>query len=195
MKSLESYELSLRYIKDFFKNRNIDSLTYIDVQNYRREREKHVKPNSVNKEHTVLTHLFNKLKEWRRLHVIGNVLLPSENPGPLVKKASEKIFRRKRVLSVEEFDRFMRLASMPVRRICLGAIHTTLRFKDLSLLTKANVNEATNELEGMQAKTGKAYSIPINSVVRQLIESAPGHSILISPASGNNLNGHEKKPP
>ncbi|MBI3291876.1 MAG: site-specific integrase [Elusimicrobia bacterium] len=176
-KSAKSYVLSLRYLKEFFKGRYVDTITYVDVQRYRHEREKHVQPNSVNKEHTVLTHLFNKLKEWRRLKVIGNIQLPTENPGPLVRKASEKAFGRTRVLSLEEFDRFMRSATMSLRRICLGAIHTTLRLKDLRQLTKANVNQATNQLEGIQAKTGKPYAVPINRVMCQLIETTKGDHI------------------
>lgn len=81
------------------------------------------------------------------------------------------------MLALAEFDRFMRSATMSVRRICLGAIHTTLRLKDLKQLTKTNVNQATNQLEGIQAKTGKPYAVPINGVMRQLLETRKGDHI------------------
>ncbi len=171
-RSAKSYEFFLRNITSFFAGRYIDTLTYVDVQNFRREREKHLAPSSVNKEHAVLTNLFNKLKEWKRLNVIRPVRLPEDNPGSLVHKANEKAYARKRVLTVEEFGRLMESATIPVRKICLAAIHTTLRLKDLKLLTRDNVNEATNQLEGIQAKTGKPYVVPINGVMRQLIDSA-----------------------
>lgn len=41
-----------------------------------------------------------------------------------------------------------------------------------------NVNESTNQLEGIQAKTGKPFEVPIIGVMWQLIETAPGSSYL-----------------
>jgi len=175
--SHKSFKVILKSLKNFFEKKYIDALTYVDVQNYRRQREKTLKASTVNRDHTVITHLFNKLKEWKRLRVIKNIKLPDENPGSLVRKVNEKQFSRKRVVTPDEFDKFMQHAPMEVKRICLGALHTTLRLKDLRLLTRNNVNEATNQLEGTQAKTRKPYAIPINGAIRQLIDTAAGRSI------------------
>ena len=116
----------------------------------------------------------NKLKEWNRLGVISPIRLPSENPASVVRKANERSFSRKRVLAVEEFDRLMKTGTIAVRRVCLAAVHSTLRLKDIKFLTRKNVNLATNQLEGIQAKTGKAYKVPITPVMQTLIDTADG---------------------
>jgi integrase len=172
-----NYKNVLAHFREFFQGRFVDTVTYLDVRDYRAHRGKVVSPSSVNREHTVLTHLFNALREWRRLKTIHAVRLPEENPGSLVRRVNEKQFRRTRVLTPEEFDRFLKSSSVQVRRVCLAAVHTALRLKDLKLLTRDNVNESTNQLEGVQAKTGKPYEVPITGVMRQLIETSAGHEI------------------
>jgi integrase len=164
-------------IGGFLEGRYFDSINYVDVENYRRHRLKTVSASTVNKEHAALTGMFNKFREWNRLGVIRPVKMPADNPGSLVKKANEKAFSRKRVLSVEEFERFLKCGTINLRRISLAAVHSTLRLKDLRYLTKNNVNEATNELEGTQAKTGKPYKVPITLMMRTLIDTAPEHLI------------------
>jgi integrase len=59
----------------------------------------------------------------------------------------------------------------------LGALNSTLRKKDLRLLTKANVDDHTQSLRGIQQKTQNAYYIPINKQMRLLIDTAPGDKI------------------
>jgi len=177
LKSAYDCGLFLTRFKKFFAGRYIDSITATDMQTYRAERLRTVSPSSVNKERTVFVAMFYKLKEWKKNKAIANVKLPEENPASEMTKANESVYSRRRVLSQEEFGKFMQKASPEVQRIALGAIHTTLRRKDLKALTKDNVNPATNQLEGIQAKTGKPYAIPINGVVRQLVESAHGQQI------------------
>jgi len=176
-KSAESFELNLRRIKEVFGGRFIDSITYVDVQNYRRIREKSVSPSSVNKEQTVLTNLFNRLKEWKRLGIIKNIRLPDDNPGSLVKRVNERQYARKRVVAPEEFRRFLAVAPESVKKICLAAVNTTLRLKDLKNLTRDNVNITANKLEGVQAKTGKSYSIPMNGVMQKIVANSAGNQI------------------
>ena len=172
------YDRTLRRVKAFWAGRYVDTITYLDVENFRAWRSKMswkgkmVGPASVNRDHTIITALFNKLREWKRIKAIADILLPADNPGAGVKRPSEKAFTRRRVLSIEEFERLIHQATLRVRRICLGALNTTLRLKDLKLMTKANVVLVNNQLEGEQAKTNKPYAIPINSVMAKLIETA-----------------------
>jgi hypothetical protein len=52
----KDYARALGNFKKFFGNRALDSLTYLDVQAYRAEREKAgLMPTSINREHTILT--------------------------------------------------------------------------------------------------------------------------------------------
>lgn len=178
-KTADDFKRALLHIRSFFSGRYFDTLTHLDVADYRQARERDkLSPSSINREHTIITHLFYALKEWRRLHVIRPVRLPEENPGSLVKRANEKAYRRRRVLTPEEFDRFLKSAPIQVRRVCLAAVHTALRLKDLKGLKLSNVNESANQLEGLQAKTGKPFAVPITSVMWQLIETANGDRIL-----------------
>jgi integrase len=178
LKSAYTTRFSLNNFKRFFAGRYIDDITSVDMQKYRTERLRSVSPSSVNKERTVFVTLFNKLKEWKRNKAISNVKLPEENPASEMTRANETIYSRKRVLSEEEFNKLLECASPNLQGVLRAAVHTTLRKKDLKALTRDNVNEATNQLEGVQAKTGKPFEIPINSVVRRLIEEAPGRRLL-----------------
>jgi len=161
----------------FFAGRYMDTFTYIDVDNFRKWRENQVKASTVNREHAVLTTLFYRLKEWRALKLIANVKLPEDNPGRFVKKVDERQFIRKRVLSPDEFRQFMSVAPLSVRRICLAALNSTLRLKDLKMLTKEHINAAAGLFQGIQEKPGVPYNVSINRVMRELIDSAPGRKI------------------
>jgi integrase len=167
----------LRRIKEFFPNRYIDEITYMDVEDFRRWREKKILFSSVNREHTVLTHLFNKLRLWRRKKIIANIKLPEENPAALVKKPSEKSRIRKRILQPDEYERLKKVSPPELWRIIEGALQTMLRPKDLKALTRNNIDREANEIRGIQAKTGKPYAIHINGPIQALLDPAPGFHI------------------
>ena len=171
------FRYQLNHIKNFFSNRFADSITMIDIQNYRREREKTIKPTTANREQTVITTLFNKLKYWKKLSVITNVKLPEDNPTNGIKKADERPYSRTRIVAPEEFQKFLNVAPESVRRICIAAVNTTLRWKTLKTLTKKNIYEAANVFGGTQSKVKKLYQVPINETMRKLIETAQGDVI------------------
>lgn len=171
-KNPKPYHYYGKWLNRFFKGRYIDTITYIDVQRYRAWREKWVSSSTVNREHSIITNLFIRLKRWNTMGIISRVTLPEYNPGSLVKKAPEP--PRKRIVTGEEFRLLLRFSSPRFKRILLGAIATALRRKDLSLLRVDSENKATNCLEGIQAKTGKPYAIPINSILRKLIDTSEG---------------------
>lgn len=108
---------------------------------------------------------------------IKPVTLPKNNPGTGVKKAPLR--SRTRTLTSEEIDLLLGAATPQLRRIFIMALNTALRKKDLRLLRKSqNVNKTNNCLEGIQAKTGKPYSIPINKAIQEIIDTAPNDKIL-----------------
>jgi integrase len=174
-KSFNTLRGFLKRFDAFFAGRYLDTITETDILRYKQERLRSISPSAFNKEKTMLVTMFNKLKEWRTKKDIGNIRLPENNPAAAIKRDRE--FPRRRVMSQEEFVSLMRVATPNTQRILLGAVHTLLRLKDLKGLTRDNVNAEANRLEGVQAKTGKPYAIPINAVVRQLIDTAPEHKI------------------
>lgn len=170
-----SYRYQYKPIGMFFVDRYIDTITPVDVANYRASREQDgLKASAINREHSVITRLFNALKEWRRFGTIGpynfvNVKLPLENPGQLVSKADELPFARNLVLTPMEFTRFCDYAHPRVRIIVILAMLTLLRRKNLKMLNKQNFNHALKQLTLTQSKTGKPITIPACETVTVII--------------------------
>jgi len=81
------------------------------------------------------------------------------------------------VLTPGEFKRFLDAAPPSIQRIARAAVNSTLRMKDLRLLSKDNINEAAHQFEGLQEKPGVPYIVPINEVMQELIDTAPGHKL------------------
>jgi integrase len=179
-KGIKQFVRNLAYIKTAWAGRYIDTITYLDVKEYRKARLKDgVKESTVNREHTVITSLFNKLKNWRKIGQIPkHVKLPDENPGSLVQKADELPFVRSRLLSHEEFEMLWRCADHRMRRIVRAEMNAPLRLEDLKQLTKDKINAKANEFRGVQTKTGIPYYVPISEPMWELIRSAPGNQIL-----------------
>jgi len=118
--------------------------------------------------------LFNKLKKWKKEKAIGNIKLPEENPVSPLSIYNERLSARRRVLSKEEFDKLYEASDYELRRIITMAVQTTLRLKDLTLLTKEeNYDPHTNELKGIQSKNklrGKTYCVPVNVVMKRILD-------------------------
>ena len=177
--SARTYRFQLRNIKAFFVGRYADTISASDVEAFRAKRTADgVKGSSINKEHTIITHLFNLLRKLRREGVIRPVKLPEDNPGSLVKKENEKKFRRKVVLTRVQFEELWANSTIRVRRSILAAVQTLLRTKDLKGLSSEAINTETGQLEGVQAKTQKPFTIPITKDMEELIGSASGKTIL-----------------
>lgn len=176
-KSYKSFKTAIDHIRNVIGKRYLDEITRIDIQLYRNIREKQNKSSTVNREHTVLVHLFNLLKELNR-HKTINVSLPSENPASLVRKVNERQFSRKRVVTPTEYNKFETFLGNDIRDVCRMAILTTLRKKDLLNLNRDNINVSTNQLEGVQAKTQKPYAIPITPHIQEILDRHTSNKIL-----------------
>jgi len=138
-----------------------------------------VAESTINREQTAIITMFNKLVEWRKVGQIPrSILLPEANPGRGVKKVNEDRFIRERLLSDEEFKKLLACADPRTRRIILAEMSLPLRLEDLKQLSKKNINYKLGRLKGVQAKTGKEYSLPINEVIWDLIKTAPSDRIL-----------------
>ncbi len=176
-KSYKSYKVAINHINKVIGNKMIDELNRLDIQMYRNIREKESKASTVNREHTVLVHLFNLLKELNR-HKTIDVKMPEENPASLVRKVNERQFSRKTVVTPNDFKHFESLLGDEAKDICRMAVLTTLRRKDLRNLNRDNINVSTNQLEGIQAKTQKPYAIPITPQIKSILDKHKSHKIL-----------------
>lgn len=171
--SQDTIHICIKRMKEFFGQKFLDQCTFQDTKDYRDWLgQRGLKTLNINRHHTYWTRLFNIIKLWRRTKVIANVQLPEENPGPLVTRPKE--VWRKKVLTLQEFDSLILAASDKLRRILVVGINTLLRCKDMDgLLLSKNVNWSQNCLEGLQAKVGNEFVIPINSQVMAVLTSTP----------------------
>lgn len=196
-KGIKQFVRNLGYLKQAWAGRYVDTITYLDVEAYRKARAKQrrhgqtckrdssctcskfVTQSTINREHTVITSLFNELKKWRKIGQLPkHVALPEDNPGELVKKADELQYVRDRLLSKEEFENLYKCADTRVRRIIIAELNAPLRLEDLKQLTKKKINGKVNEFKGVQTKTGQEYYVPITEPMWELIKTAPDDQIL-----------------
>lgn len=173
----KSMEYRLGIIRRYFGGKKFEKVSYLDIEAFRQEYGKSVKESTVNMIHGTLLSLYRFFERNKKLRALDPVLLPKENPARLVRITPRSKFARKRVLTQEEFHRLVGAAQPNMRRVIIGAIHTTLRRIDLRKLTKSNVNTETRQLEGIQSKTQRPYAIPINGVIQHLINTAEGEHI------------------
>lgn len=137
-----------------------------------------MKASTINRYHTCWTRLFNYFKDQKRLKVQGyaDVELPEFNPGspirskPETHKVNERRFRRRRVVTMEEFAIFYKLASPRVRDICKAALLTTLRRNDLKQLNDdVKIDTVTGTAYGVQGKVNKDFEVPVVEDVEKVL--------------------------
>jgi integrase len=179
-KGVKQFIRYVRLMKEAWCGRYADSITGDDMRDYRERRHTQgLSESTINREQTAIITMFNKLAEWRRAGQIPrSILLPDGNPGRGVKKVNEDRFIRERLLSDDEYKNLWACADPRTRRIILAEMNLPLRLEDLKQLNKKNVNYKLGRFKGVQAKTGKEYSLPINEVIWNLIRTAPGERLL-----------------
>lgn len=180
-KGIKQFVRYVRLIKEAWSGRYVDTMTGDDMRDYRDDRRKAgVAESTINREQTAIITMFNRLAEWRRVGQIPrNILLPDGNPGRGVKKVNEDRFIRERLLTDDEYQNLWACADQRTRRIILAEMSLPLRLEDLKQLSKKQINYKLGRLKGVQAKTGKEYSLPINEVMWDLINTAPGHDKIL----------------
>ncbi len=179
-RGINQFRRYVRLVKTAWAGRYVDTLIGDDMHEYREHRRRTgVAESTINREHTAIITMFNKLVEWRRSGQIPrSVCLPESNPGKGAKKVNEDRFVRGRLLSDAEYANLWACADDRTRRIILAEMNLPLRLSDLKQLRKDNVNYKTSQFRGVQAKTGHEYTLPINRQMWELIRSAPGDAIL-----------------
>lgn len=154
----------------FLKGMWFDEITHIKMLGYREFRKAQgISDSTVNRELTALSAMYYCLKELVELKEIEPIKIPEITPCKNVPKFDERLARRKRVLSEDEFKVFMEVATETVKQACLAALNTALRRKDLFALTETNLNKSVGRIEGMQHKTGQMYAVPANNVIMGLL--------------------------
>ena len=174
----KSYKTPYVSIREFFRERYLETITGVDVENYRRYlMNDGMKGSTANRYHSVLTRMFNALYEWRATGLVQGynfaaLKLPIKNPGELVSKVDERQFARTLVLTPMELFKYCDYAHPNVRVIALLAVLTLLRRKNLQFLNKDNFNAALKQIQVTQSKTGVHLTIPASRTVEVIINES-----------------------
>lgn len=158
----------LRYIGD----PSLKDITPTMLEQYRMERLKNVGPAIINKEFSMLRHMFNyavKLGYAAENPVVKVGLLPEPKP-------------RVRFLTPEEFKMLMDAAPTHLKPIILLAVHTGLRKTELLSLKWENVDFKREVIVVENTKNRERRTIPLNSVALEVLEKLPKKSDYIFPS-------------
>jgi integrase len=174
----KAYKTVLSGFRAFTDGKWYDTVNHAQMLEYRSFRTKgddkrRVSDSTVNRELTAISAMYYKLRKLVELKEIPAIKMPEISPCKHVPRFDERLSRRSRTLSAEEFQSFMAIATPKVQRAVLGALNTALRKKDLFALKQDNTAEG-GLLRGEQNKVGKLYVVPENDNMQALFNSSAG---------------------
>lgn len=150
-------------LKIFFKDRYIDEISKIDVEDFRRWLEAMgLKENTINKAHTIIIVLFNKIYEWKEIGTVKGIDFkkiptPLRNPGSQVPKVNEMQFARNvgwaKKLVYGLIKVAIELGDLDFAEIIEMLYLTKLRPGDFFNMTEKNMDLARMILSGIQNKS------------------------------------------
>jgi hypothetical protein len=183
------YRLHLDRIREFFgAERPVHTITTQECQEFRdwcskriTRYGKKVTGSTVNKDHTALIALFNKLDRWQAEGFIGeHIKLHKRNPAKYIRKAGESESKIK-APTLEQFQALLINASdNAMRRIILGAGVMMRRKKELLEMRKSTHVDAVNGvIKGLVSKRksedeDRHYTVIITPTVQMLLDTSPG---------------------
>lgn len=170
-----SYQFRVSALKHLVANFGAKSLSEIarsDVEAYlvRRQRDG-ARPGTINRERSVLSHLYNKAQDWELVQanpVSRTQKLPedNENPRPIKPEEEAQLF----AMLPEHYKPFVTLA-----------LHTRLRLGELRAQAWQDVDLVSGTLTVTQPKSGKREAIPLNSVAFAVLAELEQEGPLLFP--------------
>ena len=158
-KSPETKRTRLKPLLAFFGNMQLSEISPWLIEKYKSKRRKEVSPSTVNKELTVLRHLFNKAIQWgyARENPLKHVEWYREPKGKL------------RFLSAEEIAALLQAAPLWLQRLILFALNTGMRRGEILSLTWDSIDFENGLIYVSQSKSGEARHVPMNNVTREIL--------------------------
>lgn len=122
-------------------------------------------PATVNKELTLLKHMFTKAVEWGHVkqHPAKPVRLLKEPPGRL------------RYLTLEELTRLLDACAPHLNAIALTAVHTGMRRREILSLRWQDVDLRKRTMTLTKTKNNEPRILPMNAELVQVLRSLPRH--------------------
>lgn len=155
-------DLCLHHLRDFLGDHRLSQITSKDIDDYKESRLTKIQPATVNRELSVLRHLLNLAKRWKKFFsdnpVSESGLIPVNN-------------QKERILTLEEEESLLASSNSHLRAILICALNTAMRKGEIITLKWFNVDLENNiiTLEHTNTKNKKTRRIPINSKLRKLL--------------------------
>jgi integrase len=165
-------EKALEHLKAAFGDKALTGITRADVESYQtRRRDAGAAPGTVNRERSVLSHVFTKAIAWG---------LAAENPvtgSDRQKEADEK----PRPLSPDEEARLFSVLPAHYKPWVTLALHTGLRLGELRHQAWRDIDLPEASLTVTRPKSGKAETLPLNATARAVLASLERTAPVIFP--------------
>ena len=156
-------KIIIKQLNVFFKDKYLHEISSMMVEQYRSMRKARVKLSTVNREHQCLRHIFTKAIEW------GKTI---NNPAKGI-----KLFRveniRLRFLDKEEIQVLITCCDDRIKPIVMAALNTGMRRGEIKNLRWKDIDLGRGIIYLLQTKSGKPREIPINGILRKLLEWLP----------------------
>ncbi len=152
----------LRPLSKLFGNKRLSDISTKDLEDFKLMRLNEVSPATVNRSLSVLRHLFNLAKRWKKFY--------GDNPVSIVGMLEEHN-QVERILSVEEQSRLLDSSIGYLRPIITTALNTGMRRGEILTLKWSDVDLDMNMITINQTntKSKKQRKIPVSSRMRSLL--------------------------
>ena len=154
---------AVNHFKRFYGTKKLNEITPEDVDIYKRRRlGEGVKLGTIARELTVIRHLFNQARKWKRFF--------GDNPVS-VSGMPEVHDQKERILSPEEEKKLLALCPSHLRDAVIIALHTGMRQREILGLKWEwiDLTPGIITLPQTNTKAKKMRRVPINSVVRTVL--------------------------
>lgn len=150
-------------LRTHFRGKPINQITPWLIEKYKLWRQAGVKAATVNRDLSLLSHIFTKAIEWEHL---------SEHPmkGGKVKKLPGEAMRE-RILAPEEEVGLLGEASRALRPLLILALDTGLRYGEIVGLTWDRVDLRQQEIVLTQTKNGRYRRVPLTARVLETLRA------------------------
>ncbi len=172
-RSVTFRETALVHLTARFGTKTLNAITRADVEAYlTSRRDEGAAPATVNRERSVLSHMFSKALTWGLAK--GNPVTGTERQ----KEANEK----PRPLSPDEEARLFAVLPAHYKPFVTLALHTGLRLGELRHQAWRDVDLPGGTLRVTQPKSGKPETLPLNATARAVLAGLERTSPLVFPA-------------
>lgn len=145
-----------------FGDKKLSEITTTDIDDFKLIRLREVKPATVNRSLSVLRHLINMAKRWKKYH--------GENPVSIVGLLEENN-QIERILTLEEEEKLLDACISYLKPIIMMALNTGMRRGEILNLKWSDIDLNINLITVNQtnSKGKKARKVYINSTLKKIL--------------------------